>query len=118
MLAPSPVLSQQYSSCLNQYATISDSENNFFQFETVVRNRINTGGVYRTHRQADFNQYPSENFDHFCVRMQALFSPDATGEYSFYLNGDDFGMLFIGDDETSTSRKKVAQMSRGTTDLS
>ena len=60
--------------------------------------------------------YPSWG-DYYCVHLQALFSPDETGEYTFAMIGDDFAMLFIGDSDQAASRKLVAQMGMASSDL-
>ena len=47
---------------------------------------------------------------YYAVRMQALFTPDVTGVYSFWLRADDWVVLNIGTDETPSSRQQVAKL--------
>ncbi|XP_066916415.1 uncharacterized protein [Clytia hemisphaerica] len=80
---------------------------NFDNFESEFRSRF-ANGYQKTVYQSDFNIYPSMG-DTYAVRMQALFSPDVTGTYSFWLRGDDYALLFIGEDEAPASRQFVAK---------
>ena len=88
----------------------------FTNFESSVRNHIATH-AYSKHRYLpDFNLYPAYG-DWYCVHLQALFSPDETGEYTFSMKGDDFAMVFIGDTDQASSRKLVSQMVSDTIDV-
>ena len=64
----------------------------------------------RVTRLDTFDCFPSIGEDNYLVRMIALFSPDVTGTHSFWLRGDDWVILYIGDDHTVESRKVVAQL--------
>ena len=84
----------------------------FTNFEFSVRNHIATHGINKQKYLSDFHVYPGYG-DYHCAHLQALFSPDETGEYTFSMIGDDFAMLFIGYNDQATSRKLVAQMPHG-----
>ena len=87
-----------------------DPPNSFDDFENNVRAYMVTRGINRVRHLSEFTIYPGINFSRYAVRMQALFSPDTTGEFEFWVLGGDYAMLFIGDNEKSTSRKLVAQL--------
>ena len=50
--------------------------------------------------------------DNFVIRMQAIFIAPYTGTIKFWLQGNDAAFLFIGDDATESSKKKIAEMSK------
>ena len=75
-------------------------------FESSARTHIATHGIYRERYLPDFNIYPGWG-NHHITHLQALFSPDETGEYSFKLKADDYAMLFIGYNDQAASRKLV-----------
>ena len=64
----------------------------------------------RVTRLDTFDCFPSIGEDNYLVRMIALFSPDVTGTHSFWLRGDDWAILLIGDDHTVESRTVVAEL--------
>ena len=83
--------------------TFSHYDNFEYEFRSKFAN-----GYQRLIYQSDFVIYPEMGWT-YAVRMQALFSPDVTGTYTFWLRGDDWALLFIGDDKTPSSRKFVAE---------
>ena len=84
----------------------------FTNFESSARNHIATRGLDKQRYLLDFNIYPGWG-DYYITHLQALFSPDETGEYSFYLQVDDFAMLFIGYNDQAASRKLVVTTNSG-----
>ena len=77
-------------------------------FNNEFRSRF-ANGFQKTQWQSDFNIYVDMGTE-YAVRMQALFSPDVTGTYSFWLRADDWAILFIGTDEKPSSRQKIAEL--------
>ena len=88
----------------------------FTNFESSVRHHIATRGYVKQRYMTDFFIYPPYA-DHHCAHLQALFSPDETGEYTFSMTGDDFAMLFIGYNDQAASRKLVAQLTYPNVDV-
>ena len=84
--------------------------NSFDDFENNVRAYMVTRGVDVVKHLSEFTINPGLGFDTYAAQMQAIFSPDTTGEFEFWVIGGDYAMLFIGDDEQSTSRQLVAQL--------
>uniref|UniRef100_A0A7M5X5U8 Apple domain-containing protein n=2 Tax=Clytia hemisphaerica TaxID=252671 RepID=A0A7M5X5U8_9CNID len=80
----------------------------FSKFESEFRKKFKNGFHYST-RQSDFWIYPKMGHL-YAVRMQALFAPDVTGVYSFWLRGDGWAVLNIGADETPSSRQQIAKL--------
>ncbi|XP_066910743.1 uncharacterized protein [Clytia hemisphaerica] len=92
-----------------KYEFWSKSMSSFTSFESTARLHMERQIPARITRLDSFDCYPSTDQDLYFVRMITLFSPDVTGTHSFWLRGDDWAMLFIGDDETMESKKLVAQ---------
>ena len=84
--------------------------NSFDDFENNVRAYMVTRGVDVVKHLSEFTINPGLGFSRYAAQMQAIFSPDTTGEFEFWVIGGDYAMLFIGDDEQSTSRQLVAQL--------
>ncbi|XP_066923232.1 uncharacterized protein [Clytia hemisphaerica] len=86
--------------------------NGYRTFESTVRAHMMNNDPINTNRLFDFCLYPSIGEDLYFVRMTAFFSPDVTGNHTFWFMGDDWALLFIG--ESSDNTQLVTSLSRYT----
>lgn len=82
------------------------------QFDGLLNSILTHSNYNSPQRVTYYNSfdYFVSHEENFVIRFQAIFNAPFTGNITFWLAGDDFAFLFIGDDETENSKQKIAQM--------
>jgi hypothetical protein len=55
-------------------------------------------------------QSPSGRADNYGVRARAYLTPPETGDYTFWVSGDDYCQLWLSTDDTAANAKMIAQV--------
>lgn len=87
----------------------TESHTTYSGFVDYIKGRSDYNNPPRVEYLNDFSWYLSSPWDHVGIRLQAAFRAQETGEYTFTIQGDDYGVMYIHSCMTCTDYVRVAR---------
>ncbi|XP_066930686.1 uncharacterized protein [Clytia hemisphaerica] len=87
----------------------TESHTTYSGFVDYIKGRIDYNSPPRVEYLNDFSWFLSSPWDHVGIRLQAAFRAQETGEYTFTIQGDDYGVMYIHSCMTCTDYVRVAR---------